>query len=84
MVNKPKAMGIALAVLGLAWLVAVGAFVIAGFAAHKIDAPAAALGLGIFAFFPALALFIGAGFLLRAAVKVDQGLREIATERAIL
>ena len=84
MLNKPKAIGIALALLGLAWLVAVGAFILSAHAAGKLDLPATALGLGIFTFFPALALFIGAAFLLRAAKKVDQELREIAVERAIL
>ncbi|MBC7286942.1 MAG: hypothetical protein H5T86_02645 [Armatimonadetes bacterium] len=84
MVNKPKAIGMVLVLLGIAWLVAVGAFVLAGHAAGKLDLPATALGLGIFTFFPALALFVGGGLLLRAGATVDRELREIAVERAIL
>jgi len=82
--NKPLMCAIGLLVLGIGWLVAVGGFVLAARSEGKIDAAATALGLGVFAFMPALALFVGAGILLRMGLKRSREMADIALERGIL
>lgn len=84
MSNRPLMCGIGLIVLGIGWLVAVGGFVMAGRMEGKIDMAATALGVGVFAFVPALALLIAGGILVRTGMKVARELADIALERAVL
>lgn len=84
MFNAPKTVAGVLFVTSLGWLVAVGAFVLAGHAAGKIDAPATALGLGLFTFLPALLMLGFAVVAWRIGAAVARQAAEIALERALL
>jgi hypothetical protein len=82
--NKPLMCAVGLIVLGIGWLVAVGGFVLAARAEGKIDAAATALGVGVFAFMPALALLVGGIILARVGLRTAREMADIALERAIL
>ncbi len=84
MTNAPKTVGILLLLSGVGWGLAVSAFVLAGRAAGKIDAPAAVLGVGIFAALPALAAVAAGALLVRAGLRQDRRLRQIALDRQVL
>ncbi len=84
MTNTPKMIAIVLFVLAIGWALAGASFVLAAHSAGKVDAPATALGLGLFVGLPALGLLIGAGVLFRIGGQVGHELSDITEERAIL
>ncbi|MCX7599593.1 MAG: hypothetical protein N2512_12120, partial [Armatimonadetes bacterium] len=84
MFNAPRMVAGLLFVAALGGLAAVGAFVLAGHAAGKIDAPATALGLGVFTFLPALLMLaLGVAAWRMGSVFARQA-AEIALERGLL
>lgn len=84
MFNAPRMVAGLLFVAALGWLMAVGAFVLAGRAAGKIDAPATVLGLGVFTFLPALLMLVFGVAAWRMGTAAARQAAEIALERGVL
>jgi hypothetical protein len=82
--NPYKNIALVLVLIAVGWLVAVGGFVLAGYRAGRIDVAAAALGLGIFAFFPALVALVVGGVVWAWGRRVDRELQDLTLERLLL
>lgn len=84
MFNAPRMVAGLLFVGALGWLAAAGAFVLAGHAAGKIDAPATVLGLGVFTLLPALLFLVLGAVAWRMGSVAAREAAEIALERGLL